>query len=105
MKVTLMLLLFFSTTALATYRTYDPYKDRKYINDAITGKCSSEHQRYDDLDFELKSSLSDMSNTEADKTFADIKVATRNRWKCIERELNKKNITLDLEQLYKENGL
>ncbi|MBL0525343.1 MULTISPECIES: hypothetical protein [Aeromonas] len=105
MKATLMLLLFFSTTALATYRTYDPYKDRKHINNAITGKCSSEHQKYDNLDFELKSNLSDMSDSEADKAFADLKDATRNRWECIERELNKKNITLDLEKLYKQNGL
>ncbi|MFE8726425.1 hypothetical protein [Aeromonas hydrophila] len=105
MKEILILLLFFSTTALATYKTYDPYRDRRYINEAIAGKCSSEHQRYDDLDFELKSSLSHMSNSEADKAFTDFKVATSNRWECIERELNKKNITLDLEQLYKENGL
>ncbi|MGR1198462.1 MULTISPECIES: hypothetical protein [Aeromonas] len=105
MKATFMLLLFFSTTALATYRTYDPYNDRKYINDAITGKCRSEHQRYDDLDFELKSSLSGLSNSEADNALADLNVATRNRWECIERELNKRNITLDLEKLYKENGL
>ncbi|WP_394293743.1 hypothetical protein [Aeromonas rivipollensis] len=105
MKKILLLLIIFSPAVLATYKTYDPYKDRKYINDAITGNCSSEHQRYDDLDFELKSNLSDMSDSEADKAFADLKVATRNRWECIERELNKKNITLDLEQLYKQNGL
>jgi len=105
MKKTLMILLLFSTAALATYKTYDPHKDSKFINDAITGECNSEHQRYDVLDFELKSNLSDMSDSEADKAFADLKDATRNRWECIERELNKKNITLDLEQLYKQNGL
>lgn len=105
MKKILMLLLFVSTAALATYKTYDPYKDRQYINDAITGKCSSEHQRYDYIDFEFKQSISTMSKSESDKAAADLKVAARNRWGCIEKELNKKNITLDLEKLYKINHL
>ncbi|MBX9494953.1 hypothetical protein J8Z86_02485 [Yersinia enterocolitica] len=105
MKKILLLSLLFSTTVFAAYRTYDPHKDSKYINEAISGICKSEHQRYDDLSFDLKSNISSMNKTDTDKAAASLKEAERSRWTCIEKELNKKNITLDLEQLYKENNL
>ena len=46
-----------------------------------------------------------MSEADSNKAIAALKNAERARWECIERELNKKNITLNLERLYKENGL
>ncbi|MFV8760144.1 hypothetical protein ACSMDK_25110 [Yersinia enterocolitica] len=105
MKKTLLLALLFSTTALAAYKKYDPHKDSKYLNNAISGVCKPEHQRYDDLSFDLKSNISSMSKSDTDKAVAPLKEAERKRWSCIEKELNKKNITLNLEQLYKENNL
>lgn len=105
MKKIFFLTLLFSTTTFAAYKTYDPHKDRKYIDKVISGVCKSEHLRYDDLSFELKSNISNMSKSDTDNAVTNLKEAERNRWTCIEKELNKKNITLNLEQLYKENNL
>lgn len=105
MKKILFLTLLFSTTTFAAYKTYNPHKDSKYIDKAISGICKSEHQRYDDLSFDLKSNISNMSKSDIDNAVANLKEAERSRWTCIEKELNKKNITLNLEQLYKENNL
>ncbi|EKN5093112.1 hypothetical protein DYG63_06605 [Yersinia enterocolitica] len=105
MKKILFITLLFSTTTFATYKTYNPHKDSKYLDKAISGVCKPEHQRYDDLSFDLKSNISSMSKSDTDKAVATLKDAERKRWSCIEKELNKKNITLNLEQLYKENNL
>ncbi|HDL7098827.1 TPA: hypothetical protein PXN44_002805 [Yersinia enterocolitica] len=105
MKKTLLLALLFSTTTFATYKTYDPNKDHKYIDKAISDACKSEHQRYDDLSFDLKSNISNMSKSDKGNAVANLKEAERKRWSCIEKELNKKNITLNLKKLYKENNL
>ncbi|WP_439412367.1 hypothetical protein [Enterobacter ludwigii] len=105
MKKILLLSLLFSTATFAAYKTYDPHKDSKYINEAISGICKSEHQRYDDLSFDLKSDISSMSKSDSNKAVATLKEAERKRWSCIEKELNKKNVTLNLEKLYKENNL
>lgn len=105
MKKTLLLALLFSTTTFATYKTYDPHKDHKYIDKAISDACKSEHQRYDDLSFDLKSNISNMNKSDKGNAVANLKEAERKRWSCIEKELNKKNITLNLKKLYKENNL
>ncbi|WP_261429796.1 hypothetical protein [Serratia proteamaculans] len=105
MKKILLLTLLFSTTTFAEYKTYDAQKDSRYLDKAISGVCKPEHQRYDDLSFDLKSNISSMSKSDTDKAVAALKEAERKRWSCIEKELNKKNITLNLEKLYKENNL
>lgn len=105
MKKILLLTLLFSTTTFAAYKIYDAQKDSKYLDKAISGVCKPEHQRYDDLSFDLKSNISSMSKSDTDKAVATLKEAERKRWSCIEKELNKKNVTLNLEQLYKENNL
>ncbi|EKN3609489.1 hypothetical protein [Yersinia enterocolitica] len=105
MKKIILLTLLFSTTTFAAYKTYDAHKDSKYLDKAISGVCKPEHQRYDDLSFDLKSDISSMSKSDSDKTVATLKEAERKRWSCIEKELNKKNVTLNLEKLYKENNL
>lgn len=105
MNKVLLVFLLFSTASFAAYKTYNPHKDSKYINQAISGACKSEHQKYDDLDFDLKSNIGNMNKADADKAVVNLKNAERKRWECIEKELNKKDITLNLEQLYKENNL
>lgn len=105
MKKLLLLGLLFSTSVFAAYKTYDPHKDSKFVTQAISGTCKAEHQKYDDLDFEFKSNASNMSEPDAKKAVANLKDAERKRWQCIEKELNKKNITLNLPQLFKENNL
>lgn len=104
-SLTLSLLVLFSTTVFAAYKTYDPHKDNKYIDEAISGMCKSEQQKYDELSFYLKSNISHMNTSDTEKVVANLKEAERNRWICIEKELNQKNITLNLEQLFKENNL
>ncbi|WP_124760472.1 hypothetical protein [Cronobacter sakazakii] len=105
MKKLLILGLLFSTSSFAAYKTYDPHKDSKYVTKAISGICKSEHQKYDDLDYQLKSNIGSMSDADAKNAVENLKDAERKRWECIEKELNKKNITLNLEQLFKENNL
>ena len=105
MRKFLILSIFFSTTTFAAYKTYNPHQDSKFLDRAITGVCKQEHQKYDDLDFSLKENISSMSEADSNKAIAALKNAERARWECIERELNKKDITLNLERLYKENGL
>lgn len=105
MKKILLLTLLFSTTTSAAYKEYDAHKDSKYLDKAISGVCKPEHQRYDDLSFDLKSNISSMSKSDTDKAVAALKEAERKRGSCIEKELNKQNITLNLEKLYKENNL
>jgi hypothetical protein len=46
-----------------------------------------------------------MSEADTKKTVENLKDAERKRWECIEKELNKKNITLNMEQLFKESNL
>ncbi|EKN3528340.1 hypothetical protein WFO61_08090 [Yersinia enterocolitica] len=101
----LLLTLLFSTTTFAAYKTYDAQKDSKYLDKAISGVCKPQHQRYDDLSFDLKSDISSMSKSDTDKAVTTLKEAEHKRWSCIEKELNKKNVTLNLEKLYKENNL
>ncbi|MDV0601335.1 hypothetical protein RZO85_16650 [Raoultella ornithinolytica] len=105
MKKILLLTLLFSTPTFAAYKTYDAQNDSKYLDKAISGVCKPEHQRYDDLSFDLKSNITSMSKSDTDKAVATLKETERKRWSCIEKELNKKNITLNLEKLYKENNL
>ncbi|MFZ5000258.1 hypothetical protein ACOY5P_12870 [Enterobacter asburiae] len=105
MKKILILSLFFSTSVFAAYKTYDPHKNNDLVTKAISGVCKSEHQKYDDLDYQLKSNISSMSDADAKSAVENLKDAKRKRWECIEKELNKKNITLNLEQLFKEDGL
>lgn len=105
MKMLLILGLIFSTSSFAAYKTYNPDKDSKLVNKAISGVCQAEHQKYDDLDYELKSNIGNMSEADTKKTVENLKDAERKRWECIEKELNKKNITLNLEQLFKESNL
>ncbi|MBN3218162.1 hypothetical protein [Pectobacterium polaris] len=105
MKKLLILGLLFSTSAFSAYKTYDPHKDSKLVTKAISGVCKSEHQKYDGLDYQLKSNVGSMSDSDAKYAVANLKGAKRKRWECIEKELNKKNITLNLEQLFKEDNL
>lgn len=105
MKKLLILGFLFSSSVFSAYKTYDPHKDSKLVNKAISGVCKSEHQKYDDLDFQFKSNVGSMSETDVKKAVANLKDSERKRWGCIEKELNKKNITLNLEQLFRENNL
>lgn len=105
MKKSLILGLLFSTSTFAAYKTYDPHKDSKLVTKAISGVCISEHQKYDDLDYQLKSNIGSMSDADAKNAAENLKDAKRKRWECIEKELNKKNVTLNLEQLFKEDNL
>ncbi|MBS6739007.1 MAG: hypothetical protein KH310_13105 [Enterobacteriaceae bacterium] len=105
MEKLLILGLLFSTSVFAAYKIYDPHKDSNLVTKAISGVCKSEHQKYDDLDYQLKSNVGSMSDADAKNAVANLKDAKRKRWECIEKELNKKNITLNLEQLLKEDNL
>lgn len=105
MKKLLILGLLFSTSSFAAYKTYDPHKDSKYVTKAISGICKSEHQKYDDLDYQFKSNVGSMSDADTKNAIVNLKNAERKRWECIEKEVNKNNITLNLEQLFKENNL
>jgi hypothetical protein len=104
-KKLLVLSLLFSTSVFAAYKTYDPQKDSRFVTKAISGVCESEHQKYDDIDYQLKTNIGSMSDDEINKTVENLKEAKRKRWECIEKELNKRNITLNLKQLFKEDNL
>ncbi|WP_241617620.1 hypothetical protein [Rosenbergiella epipactidis] len=46
-----------------------------------------------------------MSKSDTDKAVTALKEAELKRWSCIEKEFNKNNVTLNLNELYKENNL
>ncbi|CNK71966.1 MULTISPECIES: lysozyme inhibitor LprI family protein [Yersinia] len=89
----------------ATYQQYDPAKNRKLVNKAITGECLKEHQEVDNLDFELKMKVDQMNEREANKAVEQLKDSERKRWFCIEKELNKSGYTLNLKETFKINNL
>ncbi|ELI8802684.1 MULTISPECIES: lysozyme inhibitor LprI family protein [Enterobacteriaceae] len=89
----------------AAYIKYAPGTHVKYLNAAITGPCMAEHQKFDSLDFNLKMNFSKMSDTQIAQETKELKNAERARWICIENELNKKNITLDLKSLFEKRDL
>ena len=105
MKKSLILSLLVSTTVFASYKQYNPHTDKRYIDDAIYGACKVEHQRYDDLDFSLKMNISNMSEHDIKEAVKNLKDAKRKRWICINKELNKRNITLDLNEIFKDDNL
>ncbi len=90
---------------VSSYKKYDPYKNSSLFNKAITGPCSDINHKYDSLDSELKNNVSQMTDAEADKKFDELRNIERERWSCIETELNKSGYTLDLPSLFKMNGL
>ncbi|MGY0162938.1 hypothetical protein [Edwardsiella tarda] len=104
-KIIFFSVLIFSCSTFAEYKAYIPSKDIKYLNKAISGNCKKEHQIYDNLDFNLKENISNMNELEQKKAISVLKDAERKRWECIERELNKNNITLNLDKLFKMNNL
>lgn len=89
----------------ATYQQYEPAKNRKLVNKAITGECLKEHQEVDNLDFELKMKVDQMNEREANKAVEQLKDSERKRWFCIEKELNKSGYTLNLKETFKINNL
>ncbi|PHZ21491.1 lysozyme inhibitor LprI family protein [Yersinia massiliensis] len=89
----------------ATYQQFDPAKNRKLVNKAITGECLKEHQDVDNLDFELKMKVDQMNEREASKAVEQLKDSERKRWFCIEKELNKSGYTLNLKETFKINNL
>lgn len=105
MKKSLVLGLFFSTSVFAAYKQYNPHTDKKYIDKAISGACKKEHQRYDDLDYSLKMNVGNMKQDDVDKLVSELKDAERKRWICINNELNKNNIDLNLNEIFKDNNI
>lgn len=105
MKKLLILGLLFSTSVFAAYKQYNPKTDKRFIDKAISGACKTEHQRYDDLDYSLKMNVSNMKQDDVNKLVSDLKDAERKRWICINNELNKNNIDLNLNKIFKENNL
>ncbi len=86
-----------------TYIQFDPNRDAKHIDTAINkgGACYTEHHILD----ELKFNFNNQAKINSEQAVKEIKNSERNRWICIEKELNKKNITLDLDSLFHENQL
>lgn len=104
-RVLILSMLLTPMTVFAAYKTYDPYKDSKYLDKAIVGPCKAEHQEVDKLENDFKMNIDKMSNADADKAGNALNEAQRVRWICIEKQLNKNNLTLNLDQLFKQNGL
>ncbi len=105
MKKIFFLSLLFSTSVFAAYKQYDPRTDKKYIDKSISGVCKKEHLRYDDLDYSLKMDIGNMKQNDIDKLVSDLKDAERKRWVCINNELNKNNIDLNLNKIFRDNNL
>lgn len=104
-NVTLILAVLMSNTSFAGYKTYNPSSDLSLLNEAIMGACHSENQKYDTLDSYLKNNIENMSEDDSDAFSAELKEVEKQRWYCLEKELNKKSITLNLKSLFEQNGL
>lgn len=88
------------------YLTFEPNRDAKYIDTMISkgGSCYAEHNILDELKFNFMNQ-NKTNSTQTEQAVKEIKESERNRWICIEKEFNKRNITLDLESLFHKNQL
>lgn len=87
------------------YIKYDPVTHKEYFDSVITGPCAAENLRFENLDFNLKVNFNKMTDAKISQGVEELKKAERVRWICIEKELNKKNITLDLKSIFESRNL
>ena len=49
--------------------------------------------------------VGNIKQDDVDKLVSELKDAERKRWICINNELNKKNIDLNLNEIFKDNNI